>query len=157
MPAPFSRGYGPNPILSFLTMDYTNTPNTAWTAGAIVSTLGDLTKYASALRSGALLTPATQAQRLQFCPVPYGAPGTPAVVGYGLGILSYGSWLGHNGDIPGFDSMFFYDPTTGAVITGMPESVHLSEEASRSLPISYRRLQTKLYPGSVTAPQYPAC
>ncbi len=155
MPAPFSRGYGPNPILSFLTMDYTNTnPNTAWTAGAIVSTLGDLTKYANALRTGALLTPATQAQRLQFCPVPYGAPGTPAVVGYGLGILSYGSWLGHNGDIPGFDSMFFYDPTTGAVITGMQNSFRGSFPIFTDI---LPKVANKLYPGSVTAPQYPTC
>jgi D-alanyl-D-alanine carboxypeptidase len=47
-----------------------------------------------------------QAQRLQT----YSAPGMPVQDGYGLGIFSLGGWIGHNGSLPGYQSVAVYLP-----------------------------------------------
>ncbi len=41
---------------------------------------------------------------------------TPIEVGYGLGILSFGGLLGHNGGILGYSSWVVHDPDSGASI-----------------------------------------
>uniref|UniRef100_A0AAU2JPY9 Beta-lactamase family protein n=1 Tax=Streptomyces sp. NBC_00049 TaxID=2903617 RepID=A0AAU2JPY9_9ACTN len=74
-------------------------PSWGWAAGAMVSTLDDLHTWVPALVDGRLLTEKTQAERLRTLPT--GIPG----VSYGLGILKTNGWLGHNGDLPGYESI----------------------------------------------------
>ncbi|WP_214369734.1 serine hydrolase domain-containing protein [Pseudonocardia sp. H11422] len=82
-------------------------PSYTYADGAAISTVRDLQVWARALATGALLSPATQAQRLQFS-----ADGN-----YGLGIeRSFGGLIGHNGAIPGFQTFVGYQPTTGATV-----------------------------------------
>jgi D-alanyl-D-alanine carboxypeptidase len=47
-----------------------------------------------------------QKQRLQTV----GAPGMPAQDGYGLGIFNLGGWIGHNGSLPGYQTVAVYLP-----------------------------------------------
>jgi D-alanyl-D-alanine carboxypeptidase len=47
-----------------------------------------------------------QAQRLQTV----SAPGMPADDGYGLGIFNIGGWIGHNGSLPGYQTVAVYLP-----------------------------------------------
>ena len=87
--------------------DVTNvSPSWTWAAGGAISTLHDLKIWARALAVGTLLTPATQAQRLQFQPT---AP-TANAPGYGLNIANYAGVIGHDGALPGFNSFMGYIP-----------------------------------------------
>ncbi len=71
-------------------------PTWAWSAGAIVSTVGDLARFHSALFAGQLLPPAQQQELLDL--VPTGHPGLE----YGAGVFRLqtpcGPALGHDGD-----------------------------------------------------------
>ena len=81
-------------------------PSSGWAAGAMISTLDDLRTWARAVATGALLSPATQAQRLQTVT----GPPFPPDVGYGLGLLVAQGWIGHNGSLPGYQSLTLYLP-----------------------------------------------
>lgn len=81
-------------------------PSWAWAAGAMISNLGDLHTWAPALATGHLLKPETQAQRLQTVT----PPGAPPDSGYGLGVFDIAGWVGHNGSLPGYQSLTLYLP-----------------------------------------------
>jgi D-alanyl-D-alanine carboxypeptidase len=81
-------------------------PSWGWAAGAMISTLDDMRIWAPALATGKLLTPQMQAQRLQTV----GQPGMPPQDGYGLGIFNLGGWIGHNGSLPGYQTVAVYLP-----------------------------------------------
>ncbi|MFG2557059.1 serine hydrolase domain-containing protein [Streptomyces sp. NPDC048581] len=85
-------------------------PSWAWAAGAIISDLQDLRKWAPILATGTLLEPATQRQRLRMLPTGY--PGTA----YGLGIFTTNGWIGHNGSLPGYESVTVYLPSAKATL-----------------------------------------
>jgi D-alanyl-D-alanine carboxypeptidase len=90
-------------------------PSWGWAAGAGISTLSDLLKWAPALGTGTLLQPATQSQRLQWV-------GNAGGARYGLAIFDVQGYLGHNGELPGFQSFMGYDPanrTTVVVLTNL--------------------------------------
>jgi D-alanyl-D-alanine carboxypeptidase len=72
----------------------------------MISTLDDMRIWAPALATGKLLTPQMQAQRLQTV----GSPGMPPQDGYGLGIFNLGGWIGHNGSLPGYQTVAVYLP-----------------------------------------------
>jgi D-alanyl-D-alanine carboxypeptidase len=76
-------------------------PSWGWAAGAMISTLDDMRIWAAALATGKLLTPEMQEQRLQTV----GSPGMPPQDGYGLGIFNLGGWIGHNGSLPGYQTV----------------------------------------------------
>ncbi|MBC3192828.1 beta-lactamase family protein [Pseudonocardia sp. C8] len=90
-------------------MDVTFTnPSWAWSAGAGISTVDDLTRYVRALVGGELLGPQLQKARLDSVrPVDPAAPEGP---GYGLALASFGSFYGHTGELPGFNTFAGYDP-----------------------------------------------
>lgn len=81
-------------------------PSWGWAAGAMISTLDDMRTWADALASGKLLTPPMQEQRLQTV----GSPGMPPQDGYGLGIFNLGGWIGHNGSLPGYQTVVVHLP-----------------------------------------------
>jgi D-alanyl-D-alanine carboxypeptidase len=81
-------------------------PSWGWAAGAMISTLDDMHTWAPALATGKLLSPQMQAQRLQTV----GSPGMPPQDGYGLGIFNLGGWIGHNGSLPGYQTVAVYLP-----------------------------------------------
>ncbi|MFD9485908.1 serine hydrolase domain-containing protein [Streptomyces sp. NPDC059991] len=109
-PKPHARGYT-NQTLSGDIEDSTNwNPSWAWTAGAMISNLQDLRRWAKIVATGTLLTPETQKQRLRTLPTGY--PGTS----YGLGIFKSGGWTGHNGSIPGYESVTVYLPSQKATL-----------------------------------------
>jgi D-alanyl-D-alanine carboxypeptidase len=88
-------------------------PNFGFTAGAMLSTLRDLRKWARVLATGTLLSRRLQAQRLQTVPFPN--PG-PVDVSYGLGIFKLDNLLGHNGAAVGYSTAMFYLPSKRATI-----------------------------------------
>ncbi|WP_327111182.1 beta-lactamase family protein [Streptomyces sp. NBC_01341] len=112
-PAPHPRGYT-DQTLSGKTADATNwNPSWAWAAGAMISDLQDLHRWAPIVATGKLLSPATQRQRLKTLPT--GFPGTS----YGLGIFKTNGWIGHNGSIPGYETVTVYLPSKKATLVLM--------------------------------------
>ncbi|KOU21226.1 beta-lactamase [Streptomyces sp. WM6372] len=92
--------------------DATNwNPSWAWAAGGIVSDLDDLHSWAPALADGRLLTRTTQAERLRTLPV-----GAIPGASYGLGILDFNGWLGHNGELPGYETIAAQLPAEKATL-----------------------------------------
>ena len=105
-PAPHATGYTTqDPDNSEETATDWN-PSWAWAAGAMISTLDDMRIWAPALATGKLLTPEMQAQRLQTVTT----PGMPATDGYGVGLFNLGGWIGHNGSLPGYQTVSVYLP-----------------------------------------------
>ncbi|MCY0927061.1 serine hydrolase [Streptomyces sp. H27-H1] len=108
-PKPHAQGYT-DQTASGKTEDAADwNPSWGWAAGAMISDLTDLRQWAKVLATGELLTPATQAERLD---VVQALPGT----GYGLGIFNVQGWIGHNGSLPGYQSLVVYDAQSKATL-----------------------------------------
>ncbi|MEU9088030.1 serine hydrolase domain-containing protein [Streptomyces sp. NPDC048357] len=116
LPEPHARGYTAFTPDGAVTDATTWNPSWAWAAGAVVSDLDDLHTWAPALADGRLLTPATQAQRLRTGPV--GVPG----ISYGLGIADVNGWLGHNGELPGYETIAAQLPQRKATLVVLVNS-----------------------------------
>ena len=80
-------------------------PSWGWSAGAMISTLGDLLVYGDALVAGdeALLSPDAQAARIDSFDFTI-PPNSPArAYGSGLGLAL--GWYGHTGELPGYNTV----------------------------------------------------
>ncbi|MDV7134657.1 serine hydrolase domain-containing protein [Williamsia muralis] len=92
-------------------------PSFAFTAGAVISTLDDLKKWGHALFTGeGVLDSSTQQFRRDS--IIRDIPPNTATAGYGIGIGDRGGWWGHDGDIPGYNSVLFhnYDSDTTIIV-----------------------------------------
>ncbi|MFJ9342459.1 serine hydrolase domain-containing protein [Streptomyces sp. NPDC101733] len=113
-PGPHAHGYT-NQTASGKIEDATDwNPSWGWAAGSMISDLPDLRSWAKTLATGTLLTPATQAQRLKVSPA-----GPLPDTGYGLGIFNVDGWIGHNGSLPGYQSLTVYLPQSRATLVVM--------------------------------------
>ena len=122
LPEPHAQGYtlqgqssGGDPITA---TEWS--PSEAWTAGAMISTVEDLLTYGRALGTGeGLLSPEQQAERLDSfvsdLPPLNQAP-LKGNLAYGLGLGEDRGWVGHNGEIPGYNTYLFYHPDLDAVV-----------------------------------------
>lgn len=86
-------------------------PSWAWTAGAAISTVDDMTTYVKALVGGGLLDEQMQNTRLDSVQSVGGG-----TAGYGLGMAQFGPLLGHDGQLPGFMTFMGHDPDTDLTI-----------------------------------------
>lgn len=110
IPAPSSRGYWPG--LDGALSDITEIdPSSHWTSGGIISNVYDLRVWSKSLSLGTLLSPRMQAERLTWVSNP-----NDSNKYYGLGIMKYGNFLGHDGTMPGFESLVYYLPSRNATI-----------------------------------------
>jgi D-alanyl-D-alanine carboxypeptidase len=118
IPSPLAQGYTNRSPECLLTGRHCNRvantthwdPSWAWAAGAMVSTLGDLHRWARAVATGTLLSRATQRQRLRFLPT------GSTDFGYGLGLMKLSGWIGHSGLLPGYESLTVYLPSQRATL-----------------------------------------
>ena len=91
-------------------------PSWGWTAGGMISTVDDLLVYGRALGTGeGLLPPELQAQRLNSFPGDE-VPPNSAERAYGLGLGREYGWLGHTGELPGFNTAVYYHPELDATV-----------------------------------------
>ena len=96
-------------------------PSFASTAGEVISTIEDLHTWGEALGTGkGILSPETQQLREESVntTVP---PNTPER-SYGMGIVNTAGWLGHTGEIPGYNTVLNHKPETGTTIVVMVNS-----------------------------------
>ncbi|MFF1714208.1 serine hydrolase domain-containing protein [Streptomyces sp. NPDC058268] len=147
-PHPHPRGYT-DQTLSGEVADATRwNPSWAWAAGAMISDLHDLHRWAKVLATGELLSPNVQAQRLKTLPT--GIPG----LSYGLGIFKANGWIGHNGSIPGYETVTVYLPAKKATLVIMinTDITSKGQEPSTVLARAITAVATpdNVYDGSVT-------
>lgn len=141
-PEPHPRGYT-DQTLSGEVEDVTNwNLSWAWAAGAMISNLHDLRRWAKVVATGELLSPETQAQRLRTLPTGY--PGTT----YGLGILETNGWIGHNGSIPGYETVTVCLPSQRATMVVMLDTDVLSGDQEPSTLLA-RAITAVVTPGNV--------
>ncbi len=111
LPAPYMHGYAPvdgQPNGSADLQDFSiYSPTPFWTAGGMVSTVGDLRIWLKAIATGKLLSARMHAAQLKFS-----APNTSS---YGLGVMNAGGTMfGHSGEVPGYNSSMYYSPRLNA-------------------------------------------
>ncbi|MDJ0384623.1 serine hydrolase domain-containing protein [Streptomyces sp. G-G2] len=115
-PEPHAQGYTEQ-TASGKTEDTADwNPSWGWAAGAMISTLDDLRTWARTVATGVLpdgkvmVSAATQRQRLKTLTT------TIPDAGYGLGIFTTEGWTGHNGSLPGYESLTVYLPSAKATM-----------------------------------------
>ncbi|MEU6386199.1 serine hydrolase domain-containing protein [Streptomyces bauhiniae] len=107
-------------------------PSWGWAAGAMVSNLDDMRVWSRTVATGRfpdgerMVSPATQRQRLLTPPTGY------PDAGYGLGIFDVHGWIGHNGSLPGYESLTVYLPSarTSLVVLLNTDIAHDGQEPS---------------------------
>ncbi|MFC9330682.1 serine hydrolase domain-containing protein [Kitasatospora sp. NPDC057015] len=110
-PSPHAHGYTDQTLTGEVADTTDWNPSWGWAAGAMISNLSDLHRWARVVATGTLLSPATQAEREKFITVP-GFDGA----GYGLGLFDTHGWIGHNGSLPGYESVTMYLPEQKATM-----------------------------------------
>jgi D-alanyl-D-alanine carboxypeptidase len=91
-------------------------PSWGWAAGAMISTVEDLLVYGRALGTGeGLLPPEQQTERLDSF-LGDDLPPNSADRAYGLGIGREYGWLGHTGELPGYNTAVYYHPGLDATV-----------------------------------------
>ena len=89
-------------------------PSWAWTAGGGISTAWDLLRYVPALATGELLDESTHRQRMDS--IQPRDPEAPEGPGYGYGLARFGTFYGHSGELPGYNSFMGHDPVRGDTV-----------------------------------------
>lgn len=99
-------------------------PSWGWTAGELISNGRDMLVYARALGTGqGLLGKEMQLERLTSF---------PGAAGYGLGMGCSSGWVGHAGELPGFNSSVFYDTSSDSTVITMTNSDIASGDCPKS-------------------------
>lgn len=107
-------------------------PSWGWAAGAGIATAGDLAQYVEALVTGAYLSPELQTTRLESL-TPIGA------AAYGLALAKFGSMIGHEGSVPGYQSFMGHDTDTGTTLivftnlTAAPDGTMTAHEIAHAV------------------------
>jgi D-alanyl-D-alanine carboxypeptidase len=121
MPEPFARGFTLNGDAATPENPTDSTdwnPSWAWTAGEIISTTDDMLTMGRALGTGArILDDATQKLRLESFLDPSQSPPAPGAGGYGLAMGCGQGWVGHAGELSGYNSTMFYDTATDTTVS----------------------------------------
>jgi D-alanyl-D-alanine carboxypeptidase len=110
-------------------------PSWGWTAGELISNMDDLLTYGRALGTGqGLLDAPTQVERLRSI---------PGSAGYGIAMGCVDGWVGHTGELPGYNTSVFYDTTSDTAVVvqansdiasgSCPDSPTLTDNNSESV------------------------
>lgn len=138
VPSPVGHGYFYNPANDPLDTSRWNF-SWSWTAGGITSTLHDLKRYCPAMATGrGLIDRRMERKRLHLVDISQqtGTPGT----GYGLGIFALptaaGTFYGHDGAVPGYDTLCLYSPQSRTTIVAFgTTSVELDPVSPDRIPV----------------------
>lgn len=109
-PQPHAHGYTQQTATGKVEDSTDWNPSWGWAAGAMISDLEDMRTWAKVVATGTLLTAETQAQRLKTGSTDL------SDTGYGLGIFNVEGWIGHNGSLPGYQSLTIYLPQEQATL-----------------------------------------
>jgi D-alanyl-D-alanine carboxypeptidase len=87
-------------------------PSWGWTAGAMISTVDDLLVYGRELGTGEGLLPPEQLDSFLSDDLPPNS----ADRAYGLGLGREYGWLGHTGELPGYNTAVYYSSELDATV-----------------------------------------
>jgi D-alanyl-D-alanine carboxypeptidase len=104
-PKPHAEGYTEQTLNGKEAVTTNWNPSWGWAAGAMISDLHDLRIWAKSVATGSLLTPAVQKERERFIPAEGLEPAR-----YGFALFDISGWIGHNGSLPGYQSLTVYEP-----------------------------------------------
>lgn len=94
-------------------------PSWGWTAGELISNVTDLLRFGRAEATGAgLLPPVAQIIRLTS----FREFNGPGAGGYGIGWGCQNGWVGHAGELPGYNSSMFYSTDDDITVITMTNS-----------------------------------
>lgn len=150
LPEPFTHGYmntdsepAPADPAAEEPRDVTlSNPVVPFTAGAVISTVPDMIRYAEQLATGAGLAPETAPLRQEWTPL----SSTGVRAQYGLGVIQLGDWVGHNGSIFGYSNMVFHLPEEQASVVVMVNAADAESVPATAL---WDEIVTLLYPDSL--------
>jgi D-alanyl-D-alanine carboxypeptidase len=112
LPAPYAQGFTlqGDTATPEAPADATHwNPSWGFTAGDLISDVDDLLVFGRALGTGhGLLGPDAQRERLTSF--------QPADRGYGLGFGCIDGWVGHTGELPGYNTTVYYDTTSDTTV-----------------------------------------
>ena len=112
MPKPYAHGTTVQTLDGKMADATDRSPSIAFAAGQMISDMTDLRTWIVSCATGSLVSPAMQKERLTWMTLP---PNTPARH-YGIGIVEDNGWLGHTGELPGYNTAAHYLPAKKAVI-----------------------------------------
>jgi D-alanyl-D-alanine carboxypeptidase len=113
LPRPRAHGYTAQTLNGTIADATGWSTSWGWADADMVSDLQDLHAWAYDLYRGTLLSRHTQAERLDF--IPTGTQG----LSYGLGIANFNGWIGHNGEVPGYETVDVHLPSERATLVVM--------------------------------------
>lgn len=122
LPPPYLEGITMQGQPEGKTAEATNwSPSWSYSAGAMISTLDDLRCWAvTASTGGGLISDSLQQERLASAGSTT-PPNTPATT-YALGFGVFNGWIGHTGELPGYNSSIMHDPASGTTVVVMVNS-----------------------------------
>jgi D-alanyl-D-alanine carboxypeptidase len=144
LPNPYAHGTTVQTLDDRLDDATHRNPSWAFTAGELVSTMADLRTWIVSYATGSLVSPEMQKQRLTWMTMP---PNTPERA-YGIGIGIDHGWLGHTGELPGYNCSAFYLPDKKAVIVVMVNS-DIPADRANPAPTIMKALAQVVTPGNV--------
>ncbi|MBX7132757.1 MAG: beta-lactamase family protein [Fimbriimonadaceae bacterium] len=118
MPAPFAHGYSSQNSANRYEDATFYSPSWGFSAGQLISTIEDLNVYAKSLGTGSLMSPQMMQERLKWRDVPPMSP----LLHYAFGMVYVSGWLGHTGELPGYNTACYYNPSIQASIVVMTNS-----------------------------------
>ena len=116
LPAPYAIGYSINAATGEATPAANYHPSTLGGAGGLVSTLEDVRVWIEAVGRGDLVSPQSQAERLDMVAIGEG-------YGYGFGVMGVDDWIGHDGTFdPGYQTIALHDPVLDQTLVVLANS-----------------------------------
>lgn len=110
MPAPYAHGYMRDTSSGEIKDVTIMEPSITGAAGCMISNIKDLTIWSKALSDGALLSDTMQAERMKLV-----STYVMDFMKYGLGILDFVGFSGHNGGITGYNTSMYYNKDKNAL------------------------------------------
>ena len=141
-PEPHAQGYTLQGVDDGVPVETTDwNPSWGWTAGSVISDLDDLLTWSESLATGdGILAPEWQQQRIDsfdfalpvYVDAETDAPQSPARA-YGLGMGLALGWYGHDGTMPGFNTVLQHHLESGTTLIVMANSDIKSGECPESV------------------------
>ena len=128
-PSPHAQGYTEQTANGKIANATDWNPSWGWAAGAMISTVRDMHIWATHLVTGkGLLPPALQRERLAS------VKAYPNEAAYGIGMFSVAGWIGHNGSLPGYQTVAVYRPGTKTTVIALSNTdIHHKGRATSAI------------------------
>jgi len=152
----YSRGYIPGFLVGDSSQEFidvsTMDMSWDWAAGAMYSTMDDLSTWAEAFACGKLISPEMLKEQTKFIPWPEISEGLGVEAGYGLGMIDLGGLYGHGGNDPGYNTVMYYLSEKNAAFVGfnnvLPGPTNTKSAAQQLEEMLFESVRT-VFPGTL--------